>query len=89
MLTVKTNVRNTEMRDLLLYLDKYRKIRRNDHILGDSCTLCNKDYNIGEYKRELPCGHPFHKKCIDKWLLIYYEVEEYMCCPTCQLYLSD
>ena len=36
---------------------------------GDECAVCLQDYTEGDELRELQCGHSFHHKCIDKWLL--------------------
>jgi len=32
------------------------------------CSICLHDHKPGQIVRELPCGHVFHKGCIDKWL---------------------
>lgn len=31
------------------------------------CVVCMCDVEVGEKLRALPCGHKFHKKCIDEW----------------------
>ena len=36
---------------------------------GDECAVCLQEYKDGDELRELQCGHSFHHKCIDKWLL--------------------
>jgi len=33
------------------------------------CLVCQEEYCKGEYMRQLPCGHCFHKTCVDQWLL--------------------
>ena len=33
------------------------------------CLVCQEEYCKGEYMRQLPCGHCFHKDCVDQWLL--------------------
>eukprot|EP00531_Pseudo-nitzschia_arenysensis_P008564 CAMPEP_0116120504 /NCGR_PEP_ID=MMETSP0329-20121206/3208_1 /TAXON_ID=697910 /ORGANISM="Pseudo-nitzschia arenysensis, Strain B593" /LENGTH=249 /DNA_ID=CAMNT_0003614273 /DNA_START=101 /DNA_END=850 /DNA_ORIENTATION=+ len=33
------------------------------------CLVCQEDYCKGEELRKLPCGHYFHKDCVDQWLL--------------------
>lgn len=35
---------------------------------GDRCTICLQDYEQGESLRTLPCSHPFHAPCIERWL---------------------
>mmetsp|Transcript_4455 Transcript_4455/g.4917 ORF Transcript_4455/g.4917 Transcript_4455/m.4917 type:complete len:265 (+) Transcript_4455:57-851(+) len=32
------------------------------------CNICINNIKHGQMARELPCGHVFHKKCIDRWL---------------------
>lgn len=31
------------------------------------CNICMHNILHGQMARELPCGHIFHKKCIDRW----------------------
>jgi hypothetical protein len=68
--------------ETLLYNRKrsnYKKIQKDD---CGSCSICITQFNCnndssncyGLFKRTLKCGHTFHKKCIDKWLL---------CSPSC------
>jgi len=33
------------------------------------CGVCLVDFHGGEDLRILPCGHQFHRECIDHWLL--------------------
>jgi len=47
------------------------KVRRKKDV-NDSdvkCLVCQEEYCKGEHMRQLPCGHCFHKECVDQWLL--------------------
>ena len=59
---------------------KYRLIKKNDPIVGEKCIICLDTFKCGYYKRELECGHTFHKKCIDKW----FRFEKSPSCPVCR-----
>eukprot|EP00438_Fugacium_kawagutii_P015292 Skav221881 [mRNA] locus=scaffold1395:391337:391942:+ [translate_table: standard] len=41
-----------------------------------SCAICLDDTR--EEEAQLPCGHRFHKACVEKWL-----VSEHLRCPLC------
>ncbi len=43
------------------------------------CTICASEFTPTQFYRELPCGHVYHKKCIDKWL---FDCEPL--CPNCR-----
>ena len=43
------------------------------------CLCCSDYMQPRELKRILPCGHEFHKKCIDQWFFKKYS----SCCPCC------
>jgi hypothetical protein len=57
---------------------RHKQIKLGDKVLGSTCSICQDEYQIKEYKRELSCGHLFHKKCIDKWL------KTNLTCPFCR-----
>lgn len=42
-----------------------------------SCAVCLCDFERDEWLRRLPCGHNFHRICIDKWL------KRNKVCPLC------
>ncbi|KAJ1674997.1 hypothetical protein EV182_002143 [Spiromyces aspiralis] len=48
-------------------------------ITHETCAVCIDDFEEGDVLRVLPCGHGFHKECIDPWL-IKKSVE----CPLCK-----
>ena len=33
------------------------------------CSVCLATFAVGDELRHLPCGHEFHLKCVDAWLL--------------------
>jgi hypothetical protein len=49
----------------------------------DCCPICLVEYAAGEEIRSLPCGHDFHKTCVDPWLL------SSPTCPFCRDSLRD
>ena len=32
------------------------------------CAICMETYQVGQERKHLPCGHVFHKNCIETWL---------------------
>lgn len=47
------------------------------------CTLCLDTYRAREWLRRLPCGHVYHKECIDQWLLVHQRGRQ-RTCPICK-----
>lgn len=47
------------------------------------CLVCQCQYEEGEKVRVLPCGHQFHKDCIEQWLLTKDH------CPYCRQSISE
>lgn len=58
-------------------------IREKNKFTCDFCVLCSSYIEVNEFKRNLPCGHTFHKKCIDKVVFKYL----YNKCPCCDILL--
>lgn len=58
---------------------QYQSSNLNVDAHEKQCTVCQDDYQDDDDVRILPCGHIFHKDCIDTWLLNYnYK------CPVCR-----
>jgi hypothetical protein len=45
----------------------------------DSCVICLEDFENGDEVKVLPCGHEFHRDCIQPWLL-----KKSSLCPICK-----
>jgi len=45
-----------------------------------ACCICLGCYASGEQLRVLKCGHYFHRRCVDTWILKHRS-----CCPLCLL----
>jgi hypothetical protein len=48
------------------------------------CSICLEVFEAGEKVRTLPCGHVFHRDCVDEWLL-----RESRLCPMCKRSVVD
>lgn len=44
------------------------------------CKVCAVKFKYGDVGRTIPCGHIFHRECIDRWLL-----HQRSTCPLCGL----
>ncbi|KAK7347665.1 hypothetical protein VNO80_22202 [Phaseolus coccineus] len=55
-------------------------LSRGSHILADfPCVVCLDTFRNGQWCRKLAaCGHVFHRRCVDTWLL------KVAACPTCR-----
>ena len=58
--------------------EKYKKIKKEEEY--KKCNICFEQFKENQYKRDIKCGHLFHKKCIDKWINKYHKVN----CPVCR-----
>jgi len=56
-----------------------KKFDVGDEEYYETCCICLDDYVLGDKLRILPCGHAYHMKCIDPWLLKNKRV-----CPQCR-----
>jgi hypothetical protein len=45
------------------------------------CCVCISACRDGEETRMLPCGHAFHRSCVDLWLARYQQT-----CPLCRMH---
>lgn len=43
----------------------------------DICVFCQEDFAIGNKCCTLKCSHTYHKKCLEKWVIINTK------CPLC------
>lgn len=49
-------------------LASLREDTASDEHTHDVCGVCMENYEVGQTRKNLPCGHVFHSNCIDKWL---------------------
>ena len=61
-----------------------KKFAEGDEVHWETCCICLDDYVVGDKLRILPCGHAYHMKCIDPWLLKNKRV-----CPQCRKKVSS
>jgi len=54
-----------------------------NQLLTEDCVICLDQYKCGHIMRGLPCGHCFHKACIDGWLFPTNESSHHRC-PVCR-----
>ena len=53
----------------LSVLDGFKKETVDEGSVGDVCTICLDEYEIGELTATIPtCQHKFHETCIHQWL---------------------
>ena len=48
-----------------------------------TCSICLDDWPVGTKVRQLPCGHQYHPKCVDRWLQQDHR------CPVCRHSVSE
>ncbi|TVU01126.1 hypothetical protein EJB05_53425, partial [Eragrostis curvula] len=49
----------------------------------EQCCVCISTCRDGEEMRRLPCGHAFHRDCVDRWLARCRRT-----CPLCRLHVG-
>ena len=49
-------------------LANLREDTASDEHTHEVCGVCMENYEVGQMRKNLPCGHVFHSNCIDKWL---------------------
>lgn len=64
-------------RERLRGLRRCRRFRRRTSPVD--CCVCQEPVKQGDMYRKLPCGHEFHKACVDRWLLDHAST-----CPVCR-----
>ncbi|XP_071946308.1 uncharacterized protein [Antedon mediterranea] len=64
---------------------QYEGGRRSVSTLSDGvlCAICLEDFKDGEDIRVVPCGHEFHRRCVDPWLL------SNKTCPLCMYNIME
>lgn len=45
---------------------------------SDNCAVCLEPFNHNQCLRVLPCGHEYHRDCVDPWLVLHHT------CPLCK-----
>lgn len=50
---------------------------------AEQCCVCISTCRDGEEMRRLPCGHAFHRDCVDRWLARCRRT-----CPLCRLHVG-
>jgi len=73
---------NPVKRDLLKALPTYFIIKTKDlsaNKVVQPCNICLENYRCRQHCQKLPCGHTFHKVCINKWFTKYNRT-----CPVCR-----
>ncbi|TKV93691.1 hypothetical protein SEVIR_9G242400v4 [Setaria viridis] len=62
--------------------ERWRRCGGHDRAAG-YCCVCISACRDGEEIRWLPCGHAFHRDCVDRWLARCRRT-----CPLCRLHVG-
>lgn len=55
-----------------------------DNTSAKMCSICFNDYASGEQLKVLPCGHKYHKECIEQWFRLSMNyTDNPLKCPYC------
>lgn len=49
----------------------------------EECSICLDRFKLVQNVRKLPCGHMFHKQCVDRWLIVHAS------CPYCKAEICE
>ncbi|CAN6283354.1 unnamed protein product [Urochloa humidicola] len=64
--------------------ERWRRHGGHDHrAAAGYCCVCISACRDGEEIRWLPCGHAFHRDCVDRWLARCRRT-----CPLCRLHVG-
>ncbi|ESN98896.1 hypothetical protein HELRODRAFT_162362 [Helobdella robusta] len=59
------------------YCNQNQSSKFSNIIIEKHCIICYEDYKKDDLIRLLPCFHIFHKRCVDRWLILKKT------CPLC------
>ncbi|XP_075495062.1 putative E3 ubiquitin-protein ligase RHG1A isoform X1 [Primulina tabacum] len=62
----------------LLKTHRHVNVRAENSVETEPCSICREEYNEGEGIGTLECGHDFHQRCINQWLM------QKNLCPICK-----
>lgn len=62
----------------------FRRIPKDHPLTEEDCPICLAKYQDGTYRRDLRCGHTFHKKCVDRWFRHLRKFDKEPTCPICR-----
>lgn len=69
-------------RELLRYLNLKKSFKCKNRKID--CCICQDNVKQNEFVRELNCGHKYHKKCVDNWMIKMSQERDNISCPICR-----